>query len=73
MSRNIHHYNNPDYNYHPCQRYRTHRLMFLNLQEIAFAQRMILSVVLGGVMALKGEHQKDQQVMHNLYMLYECE
>jgi len=53
MSRNIHHYNNPDYNYHPCQRYRTHRLMFLNLQEIAFAQRMILSVVLGGVIGFE--------------------
>ena len=53
MSRNIHHYNNPDYNYHPCQRYRTHRLMFLNLQEIEFAQRMILSVLLGGVIGFE--------------------
>lgn len=48
-----HHYNNPDYNYHPCHRYRTPYLLYLHLQEVEFAQRMIFSVLLGGIIGFE--------------------
>ena len=31
------HYKNPDYNYHPCHKYRTPYLLYLHLQEVNLA------------------------------------
>mmetsp|Transcript_7107 Transcript_7107/g.15556 ORF Transcript_7107/g.15556 Transcript_7107/m.15556 type:complete len:389 (+) Transcript_7107:124-1290(+) len=47
------HYHNPDYNNHPCHRYRTPYLLFLHLQEIEFAQRMIFALILGGIIGFE--------------------
>ena len=49
----MHHYSNIDYNNHPCQRHRTPYLLFLHLQEVEFAQRMIFSVILGGIIGFE--------------------
>lgn len=46
-------YSNPDYNYHPCYKYRTPYLLFLHLQEVEFAQRMLFSLLLGGIIGFE--------------------
>ena len=48
-----HLYKNPDYNDHPCQRYRTPYLLYLHLQEVEFAQRMIFALILGGIIGFE--------------------
>lgn len=47
------HYSNPDYNYHPCYKYRTPHLLYLHLQEVEFAQRMLFSLLLGGIIGFE--------------------
>lgn len=46
-------YHNPDYNYHPCHHYRTPYLLFLHLQEVDYAQRMMISLFLGGIIGFE--------------------
>jgi uncharacterized membrane protein (UPF0136 family) len=46
-------YTNPDYNYHPCYKYRTPHLLYLHLQEVEFAQRMLFSLLLGGIIGFE--------------------
>ena len=46
-------YHNPDYNYHPCHHYRTPYLLFLHLQEVDYAQRMMISLLLGGIIGFE--------------------
>ena len=40
-------YDNPDYNSDSCRRERVPMLLFLNLEEADFCQRMLVSVLLG--------------------------
>ncbi|KAL9190710.1 hypothetical protein ACHAXT_000416 [Thalassiosira profunda] len=48
-----HRYSNPDYNDDPCHRHRTPYLLYLHLQELEFAQRMIFSLLLGGIIGFE--------------------
>ncbi|KAL3791273.1 LOW QUALITY PROTEIN: hypothetical protein HJC23_000890, partial [Cyclotella cryptica] len=50
---NVAKYGNPDYNHHPCQTYRTPHLLYLHLQEVEFAQRILCSLLLGGVIGFE--------------------